>query len=408
MHYKFYLKDYHNSYIIYFMKKKYYHRKIEILILEMRKQFPVLLLTGPRQSGKSTLLQHLFPKYHYVSLDDPNLQKIAIQDPELFLSHYEKPLIIDEIQYAPQLLAFIKIQVDTDRQNYGQFILTGSQQFQIMQGVTESLAGRVGIFSLFPFCWNEIYKDECTEKILANRIIRGFYPEISIQKTFSPAAWYGSYLSTYIERDVRNIFHVHELRQFHTFLQLLAARVGSFLNLSEIARDCGISLSTAKAWITCLEATYTIYLLQPYFRNITKRMVKSPKIYFVDTGLLCYLLQIDSAEKFLVAREKGSIFENFIIIDLLKQNEMLANRHNFYFYRTANGLEIDLIVEKYNSLAAYEIKWAKSLSSQMAYNLSMFGKDSNTKELHIISLQKEKYPTMRGVTNMYWNDLLTD
>ena len=272
----------------------YFARKMEKSLLEALAQFPVCLITGPRQAGKSTLLQKALKEFNYVTLDDPIMRALANDDPELFLSKNQVPLIIDEIQYAPELLSYLKIRVDAKRSTYGQYVLTGSQTFQLMKGVSESLAGRIAIFNLYPFSWEEVWEvpdhQKIDEQACAGQILQGFYPEVVTHPALDKNLWFGSYLSTYIERDVRNIKSITDLGRFQTFVGLLAARAGKLLNLSEISKECGITHPTAKDWISILESTYIIYLLKPYHNNLSKRLIKSPKLYFTDTGLLCYLL----------------------------------------------------------------------------------------------------------------------
>lgn len=280
----------------------YYSRILGKLIIAALKQFPVCLITGARQAGKSTLLKNILSGFNYVTLDDPLMRMLAIDDPELFLSKNSFPLIIDEIQYAPGLLSYLKMRIDENRHAYGQYVLTGSQIFQLMKGVSESLAGRIAIFNLYPFSWKEVQEifdhQNIDDKTCAKQIIQGFYPEFFVNPSLDKNLWFGSYLSTYIERDVRNIKTITDLGRFQTFIALLAARAGKLLNISEVAKECGITQPTAKDWLSILESTYIIYILKPYHNNLSKRLVKSPKIYFTDTGLLCYLLGIDSEERF--------------------------------------------------------------------------------------------------------------
>lgn len=249
----------------------YIHRKIEKLLLEALAQFPVCLLTGARQAGKSTLLQNLLKDHKYVSFDDPMLRKMAKEDPKLFLSTYAPPVIIDEIQYVPEILSYIKMDVDAKRREYGRYVLTGSQTFQIMQVVTESLAGRVAIFNLYPFSFEEINIDVFDDNLVFQTCLKGFYPEFYSNPKIDPSLWHSSYFATYIERDIRNIRAVADLSKFQTFLSLLTTRAGQILNLSAISKECGISQPTCKSWLSILESTYIIYLLKPYHNNRKKK-----------------------------------------------------------------------------------------------------------------------------------------
>lgn len=385
----------------------YFLRLIEKPLLQALAQFPVCLITGPRQAGKSTLLQNALKGFRYVTLDDPLIRTLANEDPELFFSNNPAPLIIDEIQYAPGLLPYLKMRVDAERRKYGQYILTGSQVFQLMKGVSESLAGRIAIFNLYPFCWEEVNEvpghQNKDDQACAKQIVQGFYPEFFIQPSLDKNLWYGSYLSTYVERDVRNIKSITDLGRFQTFIGLLAARAGKLLNLSEIAKECGITQPTAKDWLSILEATYIIYILKPYHNNLSKRLVKSPKVYFVDTGLLCYLLGIDSEDRFFKSSERGSIFENMIIMEAVKQLSIQKTRSQCFFYRTASGVEVDLIVEKENHLDAYEIKLAKTLSREMGQPLASFKNDHAVRKSQVISLQEKQISLMEGIEAVHWS-----
>lgn len=388
----------------------YIDRDIEKLLAKALKQFPVCLITGPRQAGKSTLLQNFLKTYQYVSLDDPFIANLAKNDPKLFLSSYPAPLIIDEIQYAPELLRYIKILVDKDRQTYGQYVLTGSQIFSLMKGVSESLAGRIAIFHLYPLSWNELQKVTPSAQYHANQVskqmIQGFYPEFFTNPQIDKKLWFASYISTYVERDVRNIKAITDISRFQTFIGLLAARAGQLLNISEVAKECGISQPTAKDWIFILESTYLIYLLKPYHNNLSKRLIKSPKLYFIDTGILCYLTGIMNEEQFLRSPQRGSIFENMVIMEFRKRLALNTQYTQFYFYRTTTGVEVDLIIQTGSETNAYEIKFAETLSKNMAQSLALFKEEHSCKESQVISLQKEKVPLKEGISGMHWFDAI--
>ena len=382
----------------------YIHRKIEKPLLEALKSFPALLITGPRQAGKSTLLTHLLKEYRYVTFDDPLLRKAAADDPELFLSDHPAPLIIDEVQYVPEIFSHLKMRIDENRKSYGQYILTGSQTFQVMKGVSESLAGRIAIFQLYPFCFSEIESIDQTE--LNQRILEGYYPEFFTNREMAANRWFGSYLNTYIERDLRNLKGISDLNRFQTYIQLLAYRSGQLLNLSEVCKECGISQTTAKDWLSILESTYIVHILRPYFRNHTKRLVKSPKIYFVDTGLLCYLLGIDSAEQLQKSPFRGHVFENMIVMDFVKQMAYDASRSHFYFYRTASGVEVDLIVERGGELYAFEIKYSQSPSSDFIQPLKIFIKEHPVKKAALINLREKPLRLSEEIEALHWKDSL--
>lgn len=391
-----------------YTKIMYIPRAIEGELKEALTQFPVCLVTGPRQAGKSTLLQNVLKNYTYVSLDDPVHRSMAEQDPELFLSSFPAPLIIDEIQYVPSLLSYIKIRVDKNRHLPGQYVLTGSQIFQLMKGVSESLAGRIAIFQLYPLSWNEItHQFPVSDSDCAKQTIKGFYPEFMISPKLNWNLWYGSYLSTYIERDVRNIKSITDLSRFQTFISLLAARAGQLLNLSEIAGQCGISQPTAKDWLSILQATYVIHILQPFHNNLSKRLVKTPKILFVDTGLLCYLLGIDQEERFFRSAERGHVFENMVIMEAIKRLSHKTKRAQVYFYRTSSGSEVDLIIDSVNQLEAYEIKLSKTPNKEMVSPLIRFVNDHTVHKAALLSLYDKKIMLADRIETEHWSTILT-
>lgn len=383
----------------------YIHRAIEPLLKEALLQFPAVLLTGPRQAGKSTLLQHTLKNYQYVTLDDPMIRAMANNDPELFLSTHETPLIIDEIQYAPELLSYLKIRIDKNRKEHGRYVLTGSQTFQLMRGVSESLAGRIAILQLYPLSWEEIDVSPLEDKKVAKQIVQGFYPQFFSEPRTDWNLWYSSYIATYLERDLRNIKSISDLGRFQTFLSLLASRAGNLLNMAELAKECGISQPTVKDWISILESTYIIFLLKPYHNNRTKRLTKSPKVFFVDTGLLCYLLGMDVGDRLFKASIGGHIFENMVIAEFIKKTSKTAQRIEYFFYRTAAGVEIDLLVERSGKIEAYEIKFAKTLSRDMAKSLSLFASEHKVEKSTVLSLCEMKVPLVEGVFAEHWSSL---
>ncbi len=394
------------------MKQPYYRRDLEERLLSASTQFPVILVTGPRQAGKSTLLLNTFPNHSYITLDDPALRNLAQNDPELFLSSRPGPLIIDEIQYAPNLLPYLKLEVDQNRRRSGHYLLTGSQVFQLMQNVSESLAGRIAIFNLFPFSWNEIVRVPGQSNVfddnqMASQLITGFFPEQLVVNDFDFDLWFGSYISTYLERDVRNIKRIDDLSTFQSFITVLAARAGNLLNLSEVARECGISQPTVKAWLTILEATSLVYLLRPYFRNITKRVVKMPKLYFVDTGLLAYLLGIDSESRFYKASEKGALFENMIVMEMVKRFSVCKGKTDFFFYRTQAGLEVDLIIERGGKQHGVEVKLAKTITRKHGAGLVKFGRELKLENSCIACLREEELPLTKDIFAIHWSRLFS-
>jgi len=287
-------------------------RELEKKLKELIQSYPVIALTGPRQSGKTTLVQELFGKTHkYVNLENLELRNFAKNDPKAFLQENQYPLIIDEAQYAPDLFSYIQVIVDENKKQ-GQFILTGSQNFLLLEKISQSLAGRVSIFHLLPLSLKELKEAHYNPLNLEELLFTGFYPKIYDQK-LEPKEWYSNYIQTYTERDVRTLKNIQDLGTFQIFLKMCAARTGQLLDLTSIGNDCGISHNTVKDWLNILEASFMIFLLRPHFKNFNKRLVKSPKIYFYDSGLLCHLLGIESPEQIRTHYLKGGIFESFII-----------------------------------------------------------------------------------------------
>lgn len=351
-----------------------YKRTIEKILKNLGKTFPVILITGPRQVGKSTILkEYAKNRYSYVSLDDYSLREQALKDPKLFLSKYELPIVIDEIQYAPNLMTYIKILVDEDRKN-GMFWLTGSQKFELMKGVSESLAGRIAILDLLGLSQKELNKKSyeaipflplktyskfksTTVNALYKRIWRGSYPELYKNKNLDWGRFYSSYIQTYIERDIRNLAQVADERKFLTFLKILAARTGQLLNYNDVSKDIGVSLNTVKNWVSLLSSTGIIYLLQPYYSNITKRAIKTPKLYFLDTGLCAYLTGWETAKVLESGAMSGAFFETYVVSELIKSYwHNGKNLFNIYYYRDKDKKQIDLLTEANGMFYPIEIK----------------------------------------------------
>lgn len=374
---------------------KYYPRNIEDALKKAAGQFRVLVLTGMRQTGKSTLLQHLFQKtYRYVSLDNPRDLKLAQEDPELFFDEYKGPLIIDEIQYAPQLLPYIKIRVDRS-QRRGQFILTGSQQFTMIHNLRETLAGRAAIFHLLPMAISEA--KSATQDYFF-RGINGSYPELIAGPNRDPERWFGSYVATYIEKDVQPFYRLEKITHFRDLLFLLAARSSQALNYQSLSNDLGVSIQAVKLWVSILEASQVIFLLRPYHINLGSRIVKSPKVYFTDIGLVNYLIGNKSRTALTRGAQAGAAFENFVVQELLKHYFNLGLTPPLYYYRTNNGLEIDIIIEeKAGLIRPCEIKLTKTPNSGMANSIERLRSLNKNKKLSIlngcvISLVDKSFP----------------
>ena len=325
------------------------------------KLFPCIVLTGARQAGKTTLLQHCFPRHHYVTLDLPSVAELADRDPDSFFRRFPGPLLIDEVQYAPGLLRHLKFLVDADRHAMGRFLLTGSQKFTLMQGVAESLAGRAAILSLENLSAHEVSLDAKTD--YATVLHRGMFPEVWRSPEMDTQLFYSSYVATYLERDVRQVLNVSSLRDFERFLRACAVRSGQLLNLTELARDVGIRLPTAKAWLSALETTNQIYLLEPYFENVGKRMVKSPKLYITDTGMLCFLLGL-SRDSLRVTPLAGLVWETFVCAEFRKWHARTDTPMSLWFYRDGQGREIDFLEMGGGKLSLYEVKWAEEADAR--------------------------------------------
>ena len=341
---------------------------------------PVVSITGPRQSGKTTLARAIFADYQYVTLEDPDRRQFAQEDPRHFLASYGSRLIIDEAQYAPQLFSYIQVAVDESRRN-GEYILTGSQHFLMIEKISQSLAGRVAIFNLLPFGYDELVGGNSAPLNIETAVFQGSYPRIYDQKT-PPSLFYSSYLQTYLERDVRQIINIGNLSAFQTFMKSCAGMTGQMLNLSTLAVELGISVPTAKSWLSVLEASFAVFILRPYYRNFQKRLVKTPKLYFYDTGLACYLLGIQSPEQYDNYFQKGALFENWVISELAKKRFHRGQRPEMYFWQDKSMREIDCILEENTLVKAVEIKAGKTLKSEFFKNLTFFQEEGGTTAEH--------------------------
>lgn len=343
----------------------YIHRMLESTFRRYLGIFPSVGLTGPRQSGKSTMVRQLLAgEYRYVSFDAHDSVREFYDDPRKFMRRHDDRVIFDEIQRVPELFNYVKLAIDEDRQRKGKFVLTGSSQFAFMRHVTESLAGRVGLLSLLPFEYREI-----PAKLREESIFRGGYPELVISSYADFKDWYSAYVETYLHRDVRDLSKIGELRDFRRCLHLLATRAAQILNLSEISRDLGVAVNTIKRWISILEASYIIFLLPPFYKNFGKRIIKSPKIYFYDSGVVSFLTGISDVAVFEHGPMHGAIFENYVISEIYKKELHRKTNSELFYYRTSNGVEVDLIIDRKTEQEYIEVKSSETYRSEMTQGI---------------------------------------
>lgn len=334
------------------MEAKYIHRELSSVLEEAYRYFSVITVTGPRQSGKTTLIRNLFPHLPYYSLESFDIRSFAENDPIAFLNQNEEGMILDEVHNAPDLLSYIQGIVDEHPDK--RYILSGSSQFAMLKRVTQSLAGRTAVFELMPLSYSET-KDLTADVPLDKLLFNGFYPAIYSGRNV-PEFLYPAYMKTYLDRDVRDLLQIKDMMQFHIFIKLCAGRIGSLFKASELANEIGVSPNTISSWLSVLQASYIVTLLPPYFENTSKRLTKMPKLYFLDTGLACYLLGIESPEQLSRDKMRGALFENFVVTEALKQRYNQGKESNLYFYRDSNQNEIDLLLKRNTRLYGIEIK----------------------------------------------------
>jgi len=379
------------------MVQKYIKRSLEPVLKKAVTEFPAITLTGPRQAGKTTLLQqHFGENFRYVSLEPPDIRASANEDPRSFLKTNPPPVIFDEVQYAPDLLPYIKENIDANRNKNGQYLLTGSQNLLLMERATESLAGRTAILRLLPLSqreaegqpeaplpWESEQLSSRTSTLsyheLWKQFLKGGYPELTANPKRDINLWQASYIQTYLERDVRTLRQVGDLTQFQIFLRMLASRSAQILNLTDIARDIGIAVNTAKAWLSVLEATYQVFVLRPYFANIGKRLVKSPKVYFMDIGTLCYLAGLKDPEHAAAGPMGGAIMETAVLSEIIKTLTHRGIDPRVYFWRTTAGTEVGFVVEAGAKLVPIEVKLSATPRLPMASAVKIFQKDFGDK-----------------------------
>lgn len=351
------------------MDGNYIERDITGIVKEAASFFPVVCITGPRQSGKTTLIRHIFPEYVRYTLEDLQVRNYAKTDPVAFLNQTEQGMVLDEVHRVPELLSYIQGIVDDHPTR--RFVLSGSSNFLLIRSVSQSLAGRVGLFDLLPMSMHET-SVQTNGKSLEELLLDGLYPAICSGKNLS-RLYYPAYVRTYLDRDVREIVNVKDLMQFNTFLQLCAGRIGSLFNASELAAEVGVSSHTVTSWLSVLEASYVVTLLRPYSTNTTKRLVKSPKLYFCDTGLACHLLGIETVEQLTRDKMRGHLFENLIVMEALKGQFNRGRQNSLYFYRDSNMNEIDLLACEGGMISGFEIKSAMTYHTDFSKQLKQMG-----------------------------------
>lgn len=367
-------------------------------------KFPVVSVTGPRQSGKTTLVRGTFAEMDYVSLEELDARAFALGDPRGFLATYGKGAIIDEVQRVPDLLSYIQTAVD-GKNVAGRFILTGSQNILLGENISQTLAGRVAILKLLPLSLEELKDTPYELPAAEDYMFTGFYPRIYDQR-IAPADWYPNYIQTYVERDVRLIKNVSDLNAFQRFVRMCAGRIGQVLNLSSLGNDCGVTHNTTRAWLSILEASYLVFLLRPYYRNFNKRLVKMPKLYFYDTGLACSLLGIQNGQQLKTHYLKGSLFESFVLSEIVKHRLNRGLEHNCYYWRDKSGNEIDCIIEAGGSLIQVEVKSGGTIVDDFFEGLRYWDKLADKKDTNPYLIyngrenQKRSYATVVG-----WKDI---
>lgn len=380
------------------------YRTISDKILISACQVPVVTVLGPRQAGKTTLVKELFPEYTYVNLEDKATRELAETDYIGFFEKYKEPMIIDEVQRVPELLSAIQVKVDEDRRKNGRFILTGSHQPRLREAVAQSLAGRTTILTLFPLSLREIKNSGKLEDIDKN-IIKGFMPELYLENSRDPGEYYSDYLNTYIEKDLRQMIALKDLNAFTRFLTLLAGRVGQVVNLSSMAGEVGVSSTTLSEWLSVLEASYVVFKLQPYFSNISKRIIKSPKVYFVEPGLAAYLLGIETPRQASRDPLRGNIFENIVVLEAMKARLNEKKEPNLFYMRTEKGVEVDLILRKEGMLSLFEIKSSMTPNKDFSRNMKLLCDSEPSVEAMSVVYCGEPYESFQNCRYIHYSDI---
>ena len=386
-------------------------RDLEDSIIELAKVFPVIAILGPRQSGKTTLSKNIFKNHKYVSLEDFSNREEAEKDPKGFLKSLqnEHGIILDEFQHVPKLLSYIQLDVDENRQRYGYFILTGSQNFLMNKAIGQTLAGRVAITTLLPLSITELKQADLLPETIEELVFKGGYPEFYVNANIRPVDWFTSYIKTYVERDVRDLKNIENLSIFIKFMKLCAARIGQVTNITSLANDAEITLKTALSWLSILEASYIIFFLQPYSSKFTRRLIKSPKLYFFDSGLACSLLGLDFLDNVKISIYRGNLIENLIISDILKIYTNANRPQHMYFLRDKIGHEVDCVIEKPNQIIPIEIKARMTTSMSLFSELNFWQNIAKEESINLANgfvvysgteIEKRSYGTFISWQNM--------
>ncbi|MEX1241460.1 MAG: ATP-binding protein [Cyclobacteriaceae bacterium] len=378
-------------------------RQLSPLIIEMAWKMPIISITGPRQSGKTTLAKMCFPGYDYANLESPETRLAAMDDPKAFLKHHSGGLIIDEAQRFPELFSYLQV-ISDESGKPGEYIITGSQNFLLKQNISQSLAGRVFISHLLPFSISELTAANLLPPGVNEAIFKGFYPRL-YDKDIAPGLFYPSYNQTYLERDIGGLISPQNVNLFRKFMELLAGRTGQIINFSALGIEVGVDYKTIQSWCSLLEAGFMIFFLRPYFKNFSKRIVKSPKVYFYDTGLACNLLGIRSAAELDRHWARGALFENMVISDIAKNYSNAGQQPSLYFWRENKGVEIDLLLPEALTIKAVEIKSGTTVNSSFFSNLEKFEKYSDTTLSKILVYGGDRRQTIKGTTLVPWKEV---
>ncbi|MDI1354667.1 MAG: ATP-binding protein [bacterium] len=378
-------------------------RDAEKKLLQLSRSFKAVAVIGPRQSGKTTLVKSLFKNKPYASLENPDIMRFALEDPRGFLGSFPNGAILDEAQRAPDLYSYLQEILDNSKKR-GLFILTGSNNFLLQQSISQTLAGRIGYLQLLPFSVNELISGKKLPKNDDELLLKGSYPPIYHQR-IPPGDWYPNYIRTYIERDVRQLKNISDLNRFTKFLSLLAGRCGQELNMNSLSIEVGADLKTMQSWIGILESSFIVYLLRPHFKNFNKTVIKRPKLYFYDTGLVCSLLRISSVKQLETHPLRGAIFEALVITEFVKQRSNAGQPNNLYYWRDKTGHEIDLLIDAASKLIPIEIKSGKTITPEFFRNLDYWCKLSSIKKSYLLYAGTEKQKRSAGTEILPWKEL---